>query len=165
MRETKKTYCRICPGFCAVDVTIEDGRAVDVRGDRSDPVTRGYTCIKRVQNPDLLYGKGRFRQSMRRAADGALAAVDLTDALDEIAAKLKAIVDAHGPRSVGIFLGTQAWFSAVNAPAATPFAAALETPCLFGTMTIDQSAKWWRPSGSACSTADRSASISRMCGC
>ncbi|RJG18914.1 molybdopterin-containing oxidoreductase family protein [Massilia cavernae] len=142
MTEIKKTYCRICPGFCAVDVTIEDGRAVDVRGDRNDPVTRGYTCIKGVQNTDLLYGQGRFRQSMRRDASGALAPVELDDALDQIAARLKAIVDQHGPRAVGIFLGTQAWFSAVNAPAATAFAAALDTPCLFGTMTIDQSAKW-----------------------
>lgn len=142
MREVKKTYCRICPGFCAVDVTIEDGRAVEVRGDRSDPVTRGYTCIKGTQNPDLLHGKGRFTRSMRRAADGSLAEVDLTTALDDIGARLKAIVAEHGPRSVGIFMGTQAWFSAVNAPAATAFAAALGTPCLFGTMTIDQSAKW-----------------------
>ena len=122
MRETKKTFCRICPGFCGMDATIEDGRVVEVRGDKTDPVTRGYTCVKGLQNPDLMYGEGRFRRSMKRGPDGVLAPIAAEQALDEIAAQLKAIVDEHGPRSVGLFIGTQGWFNTLNSPAATAFA-------------------------------------------
>ncbi|MBW1905256.1 MAG: hypothetical protein JRH14_08295 [Deltaproteobacteria bacterium] len=32
--ETKKTYCRLCTASCAIDVDVEDGRAVAVRGTR-----------------------------------------------------------------------------------------------------------------------------------
>jgi anaerobic selenocysteine-containing dehydrogenase len=137
-----KTYCRLCPGFCAMDVVIEDGCVVEVRGDKTDPVTRGYTCIKGLQNPDLMNGSGRLLRPLVCGADGALHETSMDGALDDVAARLSGIIAQHGPRSVGIFLGTQCWFNALSAPAAQAFAAAIDTPCVFGTMTIDQSAKW-----------------------
>ena len=36
--ETKKTYCRFCHNYCAMEVDIVDGKPVAVRGDVSDPV-------------------------------------------------------------------------------------------------------------------------------
>ena len=35
-----------CPDTCALHVTVEDGRAVRVRGDRAHPFTRGGLCVK-----------------------------------------------------------------------------------------------------------------------
>src|SRR5260370_40244626 len=35
-----------CPDTCAMLVTVEDGRAVDVRGDPEHPFTRGGLCVK-----------------------------------------------------------------------------------------------------------------------
>jgi anaerobic selenocysteine-containing dehydrogenase len=41
-----------------------------------------------------------------------------------------------------VFVGTQGWFNALSYPAAAGVARALKSPGIYGTMTIDQSAKW-----------------------
>jgi anaerobic selenocysteine-containing dehydrogenase len=137
-----KTFCRICQGFCAVDVTLSDGRIEMIRGDRSDPVTQGYLCPKGLRNADLHHGEGRILTPLIRHAAGGHGPIGLDAALDQIAERLERIISRFGPRAVGVFTGTQAVFSAVNPLAANAFTAALGTPNRYGTMTIDQSAKW-----------------------
>jgi len=44
--ETHKSFCRFCHVFCGVEVDVEEGRAIAIRGDRDNEVTRGYTCEK-----------------------------------------------------------------------------------------------------------------------
>jgi anaerobic selenocysteine-containing dehydrogenase len=39
--ETRKSFCRFCHVFCGVEVDVEDGRAIAVRGDPANEVTRG----------------------------------------------------------------------------------------------------------------------------
>lgn len=142
MTEIRKTYCRICQGFCAMEATIEDGKVTKVRGDKSNPMTRGYACFKGLRNPEFHHGPERITNSLRRGADGAFEPVASERAFDEIADRLRVIIDEDGPRSVAVFIGTQGLFSAANPAFAGAFAAAIGSPSLFGTMTIDQSAKW-----------------------
>ena len=137
-----RSFCRICQGFCAVDVQVADGKILAVRGDKSDPLTRGYACPKGLQAPEQHHGPGRLLHSLRRARGGILEAVAADAALDEIAGRLNDLVGAHGPQSVALFLGTQALFNSLSPPFVYAFAEALGTLRLFGTMTIDQSAKW-----------------------
>lgn len=33
----EKSFCRICSGICAMEVTIEDNKIRGFRGDKSDP--------------------------------------------------------------------------------------------------------------------------------
>ncbi len=35
-----------CPDTCSWVVTVEDGRAVELKGDRDHPHTRGALCVK-----------------------------------------------------------------------------------------------------------------------
>lgn len=41
--ETKKTCCRFCLGCCGIEVDVEDGVPVALRGD---PVTGGCTGLR-----------------------------------------------------------------------------------------------------------------------
>ena len=43
---THKTFCRFCHAYCAIEVDVEDGKPIKVRGDTEDPVYGGYTCLK-----------------------------------------------------------------------------------------------------------------------
>ena len=63
MVSTYKSYCRFCHAYCAIEVDVEDGRAVAVRGDTSDPMYGGYTCIKGRQLPERHHGPGRIREA------------------------------------------------------------------------------------------------------
>lgn len=104
MRETRKSFCRFCHVFCGVEVDIEDGRVVAVRGDRDNEVTRGYTCqkgraeVERIVHPDRLLGpERRDGEHWSRIAP--------TQALDEVAERLAEIVETHGPDSVAVYTG------------------------------------------------------------
>ena len=91
--ETKKSFCRFCHAFCALEVDVEDNKVIDVRGDASDPIYGGYTCIKGRQLPLEHNHEERLRSSMKRMPDGTYEPISSEQALDEIAEKLKAIID------------------------------------------------------------------------
>ena len=58
-----------CPDSCAVLVTVnEEGRAVKVEGDPSQPVTRGFLCGKVAKYLDRVYAPDRVLYPLRRKA-------------------------------------------------------------------------------------------------
>ncbi|MYI85886.1 MAG: hypothetical protein F4081_03655, partial [Dehalococcoidia bacterium] len=65
MIETRKSFCRFCHAYCAIEVDLEDNRAVAVRGDASDPIYGGYTCIKGRHLPDQHNHPDRIRSTQR----------------------------------------------------------------------------------------------------
>jgi anaerobic selenocysteine-containing dehydrogenase len=103
-----------CPDSCGVLVTVDEatGRAVKVQGDPSHPVTRGFLCGKVAKYLDRVYSPDRLLYPMRRRAGvpkGPLAQgreaeaferISWDQALDEVAARLKAITEEFGPESV-----------------------------------------------------------------
>jgi anaerobic selenocysteine-containing dehydrogenase len=88
------------------------GRAIKVAGDPSQPVTQGFLCGKVAKYLDRVYSPDRILYPLKRKAGvgkGALAKgreheaferVCWDEALDTIAARLKAVSDAHGPESI-----------------------------------------------------------------
>ena len=105
MIETKKSFCRFCHAYCAIEVDIEENRAVAVRGDASDPIYGGYTCIKGRHLDDQHNHPDRIRSTQRRRPDGTFEAIGSEQALDEIAAKLTTILEERGPRAVALWGG------------------------------------------------------------
>jgi anaerobic selenocysteine-containing dehydrogenase len=136
------TYCRICSPLCGLVVDIEGDRVTRVQGDRDHPLTQGYTCPKGRRLGDLHSDPERLRASQRRVAPGVFEPVEASRAIAEIGARLTAIVDAHGPDAVAFFAGTQHQTSALTPSFAGGWFRALGSHKRFGTMTIDQSAKW-----------------------
>jgi anaerobic selenocysteine-containing dehydrogenase len=139
--ETGKSFCRICSAFCAIEARIDDGRVTSVRGDASDPVTGGYTCVKGRQLPHQIHGPERLRSSLARGPDGRFQPITSEAAMDEIAAKLQQIVAAHGPRAVASFSGTAAYFNSAGLPVTKAWHAGIGSPSNYSTLTIDQAAK------------------------
>jgi anaerobic selenocysteine-containing dehydrogenase len=141
MLETKKTFCRICHAACPVEIDIEDGKTiVAVRGDRSDPLFEGYTCIKGRQLPDQYHDPSRLRGPLRKGPGGIFETVSSSDALDEIAAKIAEIVERHGPRSVASYTGTGAYQNSVGVPVAQAWHRGFDSPSIYTSLTIDQPA-------------------------
>ena len=46
--ETRKSFCRMCHAFCAVDVDTALNKVVAVRGDAGNPIFGGYTTYIRM---------------------------------------------------------------------------------------------------------------------
>lgn len=133
--------CRICSAHCGVLVTVEDGRAVKVEGDRDNPVFQGYTCPKGRALADMHNDPDRLLHSQKRQADGSFAKIGSAEATDEIAARIDAIVAEHGPRSVAIYAGTNLLPYPASGGMANAFIRALGSPMFFTANTIDQPGK------------------------
>lgn len=118
---------------------------VKVAGDRDNPLSGGFTCPKGRHGADFHNDERRLRTAQRRRPDGGFDAVDVDDAIDEIAGRLRSIIAEHGVEAVGVFQGTQSAFAAITRPFLQAWTRALGTHKLFSTMTIDQSAKWIVP--------------------
>jgi anaerobic selenocysteine-containing dehydrogenase len=138
----RTSYCRLCASSCGVLLDVEDGRIARVLGDAHHPISGGYTCPKGRRGGDLVHGPDRLTTSMRRTAAGEHEPVPVAAAVTEIAARLRTIVDRHGPDAVALFMGTQQNFAALTPPMARAWFRGTGSHKLFSTMTIDQSAKW-----------------------
>ena len=107
MKRTIHSACpHDCPDACAVLITVEDGRATRIQGDPEHRVTRGFLCGKVAKYLDRVYAPDRVLYPMRRVAakgtygDAAFRRIGWDEALDEIAARLKAIGAEFGPEAV-----------------------------------------------------------------
>ncbi|MEZ4354465.1 MAG: molybdopterin-dependent oxidoreductase [Myxococcota bacterium] len=145
MAEVLDSFCRFCHASCAIKVTVEDGRAVSVIGNKDNPVYWGYTCAKGRALPAQHANPERLLRSMKRGSDGRHRPIPVDQAMDEIAAKVSRLVADHGPRSVALYTGTYS----LPYPAATPVAgawlSALGSPMHFTSATIDQPGKMIAP--------------------
>ena len=101
---TVKAACpHDCPDTCAMEVTVENGVAVDVRG-ADMPFTDGTLCTKVARYLDRTYSSERVLYPLRRSGgkgpgQGRLERVSWDAALDEIAARFKAIA-AEDPQQI-----------------------------------------------------------------
>src|ERR1700686_197837 len=58
-----------CPDSCAVLVTVnEEGRAIKVQGDPSQPVPQGFLCGKVAKYPARVYAPDRILYPLKRKA-------------------------------------------------------------------------------------------------
>ena len=137
------SFCRICAGGCGIRLGVEDGkRIVSVRGDPDSPLSRGYACFKGLQAAESHQGPARLLRPLKRLADGRQVEIESEQALGEIAERIAALTDEHGPEALAVFCGNGALFNIPAYLMHRPFLAALGSDQYFSTLTIDQSAKF-----------------------
>jgi anaerobic selenocysteine-containing dehydrogenase len=100
-----QTACILCSINCGIEVKLDDRRIARVRGDKSHPTSRGYTCEKALRLDHYQNGRDRLSSPLRRRADGSFDEVDWDTAITEVAAGLSAIRDTHGGESIFYYGG------------------------------------------------------------
>ena len=98
-----------CPDGCSWVVTVRNGEATALRGDRRHPFTRGALCAKVHRFLDYTRSPDRLLHPMRRTGakgEGRFERISWDAALDEIATRWKAIIARHGPQAIWPYQGT-----------------------------------------------------------
>jgi anaerobic selenocysteine-containing dehydrogenase len=137
---TVRSYCRICTAQCGILVDVEDQQVVRVRGDKAHPVTHGYTCPKGRALGQLHHHPQRLERPLMKV-DGILQPTSWGRCLDDLGAKLREVIDQHGPAAVGMFFGSGVGMDAAGYRTAEALQAAIGTPAKFSPLTIDGTAK------------------------
>lgn len=99
------TDCTLCYHSCGAKVTVEDGKAVKIRGLESHPLNKGRLCPKGANALDVIYSPDRLKRPLKRV-NGDFEEISWDQALDEIAVKMNGLKDAYGPQILGIFCGS-----------------------------------------------------------
>src|ERR1043166_4230075 len=104
---TVKAVCpHDCPDTCGIVVTVdrESGRAVEIRGDKEHPFTRGFLCQKVNNYLDRVYHPDRLLYPLRRVGkngDGKFERISWSEAIGLIAGRLKEIAaSGDGPQAI-----------------------------------------------------------------
>ncbi len=104
MTQTRRSVCALdCPDSCSLLVTVENGRGTKLRGDPAHPVTRGFLCGKVAQYLEREYSPARLLYPQRRIGakgEGRFERISWDEALDTVAARLKAIAREFGPETI-----------------------------------------------------------------
>jgi len=94
-----------------LDVAADEAgrrRVVRVRGDAGHPSNRGRLCTKGATTADMLAAAGRLETALRRPdRSSAPEPVDVDAAIAETAARLRSLVDGHGPDAVSFYVSGQ----------------------------------------------------------
>lgn len=137
------SFCRICIGHCGLLITVDDKeKIVDVRGDKNHPMTHGYACFMGLQAEASHRTPQRILSPLKRDSNGTFEKIPAERAFDEIAEKMRRIIDRDGPNAIGMFLGAGGNFNSATYSMARSFMSSLGSKQYFSTETIDQSAKF-----------------------
>ena len=91
-----------CPDTCSLVTTVQDGRAVRVRGNPAHPPTDGVLCTKVSRYAERTHHPERILTPLRRAGakgEGRFEPIGWDAALDEIATRLK-VIAARNPQAI-----------------------------------------------------------------
>lgn len=97
------TYCPLCVSRCGARATVTNGTFTLGR-DPSHPTGKAL-CVKGKAAPDITSHPGRLRYPMKRttaktAPDPGWQRISWDEALDTVAARLRALAAEHGPETV-----------------------------------------------------------------
>jgi anaerobic selenocysteine-containing dehydrogenase len=104
----KTSACILCESNCGIEIRLggETGRSFErIRGDKSHPGSKGYTCEKALRLDHYQNGRHRLGSPMKRMPDGTYAEVDWDTAIRDVAAGFARVRDTHGGGSIFFYGG------------------------------------------------------------
>ena len=129
------TACALCDHSCGAEVTVENGRAVKVAGQKSHPLNRGRLCPKGQAMIEHLYHPDRLKYPLKNV-NGQWQRITWNQAVSEIAGKLKQLKAMYGPSVLAFFCGSKGIENLEMVSLTQRFKAAFGSPNFFSVESI-----------------------------
>lgn len=104
MGEWKHTSCALCSLGCGLEMEVEDGKIIKVRGDKANPRSEGYCCRKGLSMAHYEHNADRLAYPMKKV-NGEHVRISWEQAISEIGAKLLEIKEKHGGQTIAYMGG------------------------------------------------------------
>ena len=98
--DEKDTVCPFCSCGCTLTLGIAEGKILRSRGKEGRGVNEGNLCGRGRFGVDYIYSENRLKSPIINKG-GELVKVSWDEALNYISDRLKNIITAHGPSSIG----------------------------------------------------------------
>ena len=137
---THHRICPLCEACCGLEIKVQAGKVISIRGHEADVFSAGYICPKGVALKDLHEDPDRLRTPLIKR-DGVFEEVSWDEAYAEIERRLPPLMAAHGRNATAVVVGNP---SAHKIGLLTYFgklARALGTKNVFSASTLDQMPK------------------------
>lgn len=111
---TKRTICQTCDVACSVVCEVKKDRVVKVRSS-DNPIFRDNICMKGIVAPKGFAHPNRVLYPQKRVGErgsGQWQRVTWEEALSDIGARLKTVIDTHGPEAWAV--STSQWNTATD---------------------------------------------------
>jgi sulfite reductase (NADPH) flavoprotein alpha-component len=103
-----KTVCPYCGVGCGMVLHVEDGQVVKISGDKEHPANFGRLCTKGQSAHVALRKSGRLEGAfVRRARGQDPVPLPMAQAISETAARLRCLLDEHGPDALSFYVSGQ----------------------------------------------------------
>ena len=96
--------CHLCEAICGLEITTKDDQVLSIKGDKKDPVSKGYICPKATAITDIHTDPDRIKRPIK-SVNGKWVEISWDEALDTVAEKIVNSQIKHGPDSVGFYAG------------------------------------------------------------
>ncbi|MFG3283533.1 molybdopterin oxidoreductase family protein [Streptomyces sp. NPDC048111] len=140
MSRTALRICPLCEATCGLSLTLDGSRVTGARGDADDVFSKGFICPKGASFGEIDGDPDRLTAPLVRRG-GELVEATWDEAFDLVAARLRPIVEQHGPNAVGVVLGNPNVHTMAGALYPPALLGALRTRNLFTASTLDQMPK------------------------
>ncbi len=123
--------------MCGLEIETRDGRVEAIRGDREDPLSRGYLCPKGAALGQLHEDPDRLRRPLARAGTS-WRELDWDEALDRAAEGLVRVQRSGDDDALAVYVGNPAVHNHGTVIVAPAFLRALHTRHRYSATSIDQ---------------------------
>jgi anaerobic selenocysteine-containing dehydrogenase len=141
MSEWHKTGCVLCAQNCGLEALVENGRMAKVRPDKDNPRSQGYACRKGLNIIYHQYPKERLTEPLKRVGER-FETISWEQAVDEIAGKIRDLVDRHGPRCLA-YMGGGAQGGHMEAGFGLRVLRTLGSQYFYSSAGQEFSGEWW----------------------
>ncbi|NIF29584.1 molybdopterin-dependent oxidoreductase [Pantoea sp. Tr-811] len=103
-----RSVCPYCGVGCGIVMSIQDGKVAKISGDKQHPSNFGRLCTKGLTAHVPLTAPGRMEHAyLRQQRSQQPVRSSLDQAIAEAAARLRGIIDQHGPDAVALYVSGQ----------------------------------------------------------
>lgn len=136
---TVHRICTLCEATCGISVTVSSRGVIEsIRGDESDPFSRGYICPKAYGLKGLQEDPDRVRRPLRKSPQGTWEEISWDAAYEFAAERLLAIRERHGANAIATYIGNPTAHNLHTMLYLPVFNRALGTKQRYSASTVDQ---------------------------
>lgn len=136
-KSTHYRTCNICEAMCGLAIEHENGSILSIKADKEDPFSMGHICPKAIALQDFNQDPQRLKTPMKKV-DGVWQEISWEEGIATVKQKIREIQAAHGPDSVGIYLGNPNAHNFGNAIMLPAFFKAVGSKNRFSSASADQ---------------------------